>query len=241
MFNEGGDRPVVPGTQLDGPNLASEHATFRPALSKDERDRRGKGGRRNPGRRVQDPADLAKRVNDLAATLADITSALTGAPAEPAAKVDLAKTVKRGKAVVGQIDEALRSGESLPVDVADLKSVMDDLLRSVQRSGAEQVIRAANEVVRDPTSLKILRKLADGAPQLTEVADQVTEKITPSAGAARPALGTLVLAGALLLAAVGAGVVIPLLAPTAIAESVLTNEVAIAAVAVGVAALIKRR
>ena len=97
MFNEGGDRPVVPGTQLDGPNLASEHATFRPALSKDERDRRGKGGRRNPGRRVQDPADLAKRVNDLAATLADITSALTGAPAEPAAKVDLAKTVKRGE------------------------------------------------------------------------------------------------------------------------------------------------
>jgi hypothetical protein len=180
--------------------------------------------------------DLAKRVTDLEATLAAITSTLNETP-ESAAQVNLGKAVERGKAT---IDEAMRSGEWDPVD-AVLESFMLRA-RFVQRAEAEQVDHAVKELLR--AHLEELRTLTrmDRPPQLTEVVDRVTGKITSSDGGAGPALGSLVLAGALVFAALTAGAAIPLLLPTATAaESVLTNEVAIVAVAVSVATLIKDR
>jgi hypothetical protein len=179
--------------------------------------------------------DLEKRVKYLEAAL----SALPETP-ESAARVDVDEVVELGKAAVGNINEAMRPGQWLTVDERDLRRLIDAVLVAVRSVGVGPVGEAADAFLRDASSSQTLRRLTETErpPELTGLADRVTGKITPSDGAAGPALGPLVLAGALLLAA-AAGVVLPLIAASAIPEIILTNEVAIAAVAVGVAALMK--
>ena len=255
-LNEGRDSPGVPANPAP---TGSQSRTVRdgdhpaepvkgPARRRRDGDHpaepvKGPARRRRDGDHPAEPVkvgsalelgELAKRVNELEITLAAITRTLAGPPTESAIQVDLCIAVDYGK-VVGQIGEALRTGENRAVDAPDLKSFMDGLLGSVQRAGVETVLLAANEILRDPSSVKILRELAERPPPPIEMADRVTEEITPLDGPGPSALGLLVLAGALLLAA---GVVIPVFAPV-IAESILTNEVAIAATAISVAALIK--
>lgn len=138
--------------------------------------------------------------------------------------------------MVDQIGEALGSAEWHPVDAPDPKSFTDGLLESVQRAGVELVTGAANQLVRDPRSLKVLLKVAGLSPQPTELADRVAKQITPSDGAGRPTLGQLALASALLLTVGG---VVPFIAPAA--EIILTNEVAILAIVISVAPLIKEK
>ena len=177
--------------------------------------------------------DLEERVKDLEDTLA----AWTETP-EPTAHVNVAKAVELGKETVGNINEAIRPGQRHTVDAQLLRSFIDDVvLEVVRRVGAETIGAAANEVLRDPSSRKKLSTLTTDRPrELTGLGDQVTGDITPSDGADRPELSLLVLAGALLLAA---GVVLPLIPAAIAAETILTNEVAIAAVTVSVAALMK--
>ena len=180
-------------------------------------------------------SDLEKRVEDLERTLA----ALTKTP-ESAAEVDVDKAVELGKATVGNINEAMRPGQCHEVDAQDLKLLLDYVLKVVRSMGVEPIGAAANEVLRDASSLETLRTLAktDRPPALTGPVDQVAGEITPSDGADRPELDLLVLAGALLLAA-AAGAVLPLITASVITEAIFTNEVAIAAITVSVAALMK--
>jgi hypothetical protein len=110
----------------------------------------------------------------------------------------------------------------------------------VDKVGIETVTHAANEVVRDLVNAETLLQLPEETtPDLTEMVERVTSRITPSDGKGSRALRRLVLAGALLLA-VGASIFIPLIAPVA-AEVILANEVAVASVTVTVATLLRTR
>ena len=180
--------------------------------------------------------DLEKRVKVLEKDLEAALSALTKAP-ESAARVDVDEAVKLGKATVGNLNEAMRPGQWHTLDERELRLYIDVVLVAFRSVGVGPIEEAANALLRDASSSEILRRLTERErpPELTGLVDRVTGEIPPSDGAARPALGPLVLAGALLLAA---GVVLPLIAAATI-EIILTNEVAIAAVVVGVAALMK--
>ncbi len=196
--------------------------------------------RRVRPRSWREPAYLRKRVEDLETTLAAITlaastSASTGPPTEPAAQVDHGKAVKHAQNARAEINKALQSGEWRPVDEQDLESFMRGLvLVSTQSAGAETIGKWANEFLGDRTYVKTLQKLTERSPQLTDMADRVTDKITAPDEPGRSALRPLVLAAALLITA---GIVLPFAAP--VIEPVFTNELAIAGLVVGLAALNK--
>jgi hypothetical protein len=82
--------------------------------------------------------------------------------------------------------------------------------------------------------MQALRFIAESHDRRSEAASRVIDQIPQPETAGRP-IGLLLLAAALLLAA---GVAVPILAGAA-AETILANEIAVAALVVGVAALLK--
>ena len=135
-----------------------------------------------------------------------------------------AEVVKGANQAVDTIKEAVRRGQWEPVEAQDLKNLID-VLEAFQ---SVEVAREANKLVQDDSS-------PEKPPSPTGEEDP--KEITPSDGAAGPALDPLVLAAAgVLLLAAGAGVVLPLIAAPA-AETIFTNEVVTAALVVNVVAV----
>ena len=154
-------------------------------------------------------------------------------------QVEFPDVVRLGKETVSMMSDRARSAPWLPVDARELELFTRSVVLAAQVIGTEQITRAVNEVLSDPSIRKTLHQIANNAPQMDEVVDQATSKITPTDDPNRGTLRRLVLGSAILIAA-GAGVIVPLVAGVAMAEVILTNEVAIAAVAIGAAALIKQ-
>jgi hypothetical protein len=103
--------------------------------------------------------------------------------------------------------------------------------------GIETVTYAADEILSDRSSAETLRRAADHVRPLIDMADRVAETIEPTDPTRRVALRWWILAGAILLAA---GVAAVPLIGSVTAEIVLTNELAFAAVAAALAALLKK-
>lgn len=158
------------------------------------------------------------------------------------AKIDETQVTRQGKETIAQISKLDKLGTWLPADARELEAFTRGVvLASVTIVGQQGVGRAADELLNDPASRNALRQItasALGRAELAKVAEEVTDKITSANDPNRSTLFWMVLGAAALLA-IGAGVIVPLLAGSAIAEVVLTNEVAIAAMAFGAAALMR--
>jgi hypothetical protein len=158
------------------------------------------------------------------------------------AKIDEAQITRQGKEAITQISELVQSGTWLPADARELEAFTRGVvLASVTIVGQQEIGRVAAEFLHDPSSRDALHQIAAsalGRAELAKVAEEVTDKITSAGDPNRSTLFWIVLGAAALLA-IGAGVIVPILAGSAIAEVVLTNEVAIAAMAFGAAALMR--
>jgi hypothetical protein len=153
--------------------------------------------------------------------------------------IEFPDVMQDGKETVSMISDRVSSGTWLPVDARELELFTRGVLACAQVIGTEQIKRAVNEVLSGPSIRKMLQQIVNDAPQMDGVVDQAISKITPTDDPNHGTLRWLVLGSAILIAA-GTGVIVPLVAGAAMAEVILTNEVAIAALAIGAAALIKQ-
>ena len=121
------------------------------------------------------------------------------------------------------------------IDDAELEALITAVVTAVRQAGSGPIGEAVRAATSDPAIFRTLRRIADDPGLSPEAIRNATRKARLSGGAASTADGKLIIALILLLAA---GIAVPLLAGAA-AEVILTNEVAIAALAVSVAALRK--
>jgi hypothetical protein len=98
-----------------------------------------------------------------------------------------------------------------------------------------QIIDAIRALTSDPATFEELRRIADNPGLSAETIREVTRKARLSGGDTAPSDGKLIVGVLLLLAA---GIMVPVLAGAAL-QVILTNEIAIASLAVAVAALRK--
>jgi hypothetical protein len=170
--------------------------------------------------------------------LKDFVAAIAKAARD--ANDEFPKVVRQAKEILGLINDNIQSGTLGQVEATELELFAHRIvLGTIQLVGDEQLVLVVQEILRDRSTWETLRQMAEIAPQLSAVANQVTDEIVPAGHPSHDWLSPLVLGGAVILLAASAGVILPLLAGS-IAETILANEVAIAAVAVGAAALIKR-
>jgi hypothetical protein len=156
-----------------------------------------------------------------------------------AASIDLPQAVEKGKETVSMISEHVSSKKWLPATERELEVFTRGIVLGVlQTVEAEQITHVVNKVLAETSIQENLSRIADKVAKLDEAVEKVTDKITSADDPNRSALRWLVLGGAIFLA-VGAGAFIPLLAGAATAEVILTNEVAITAVVLAAATLIK--
>jgi hypothetical protein len=132
------------------------------------------------------------------AMVAEFSSTTSGKPIE-AIKLDPRLLAESGKQKLSTIGEKVQHWQAISVDPSDLEDLMGNILRVVQSAGDEAIARAAENIVRDPASLEVLRDLAENVGRLTELATQVAERITPSESAGGQHFFWWVLAGAILL------------------------------------------
>jgi hypothetical protein len=125
------------------------------------------------------------------------------------------------------------------IDDAELEALITAVVTAVRQAGSGPIGDAVRAATSDPAIFRTLRRIADDPGLSPEAIRNATRRARLSGGAASIADGKLIIALILLLAA---GIAVPLLAGAAAgaaAEVILTNEVAIAALAVSVAALRK--
>jgi hypothetical protein len=122
------------------------------------------------------------------------------------------------------------------IDSAELEALVTAVVTALREAGSGPIRETVRAVTSDPAIFKTLRRIADDPGLSPETISNVTRNIRLSGGAASTADGKLIIAALVLLLA--AGIAVPLLAKAA-AETILTNEVAISALAVSIAALRK--
>jgi len=197
-----------------------------------------------PVRNVQDPATgsavepgvglLAENIRSI---LAAITERPVGARVEPVAHVELGKVVEVGATELAHVGEVAQSEQWQTVGPRELEDFTNKVLSAIEAAGIETVTHAVHEILRDhPFSAETLRRVAEQAGPLRDIADSVAETIEPTDSTRRHALGLWILGGAILLAAGVAAVALI----GSVAEMVLTNELALAAAVGALAALLRR-
>jgi hypothetical protein len=125
---------------------------------------------------------------------------------------------------------------SPPIDGAELEALVTAVLTALREAGRGPIGEAVRAATSDPAIFRALRRIADDPGLSNESIRNVTQNARLSGAAASTAEGKLIIAALILLLA--AGIAVPLLAGAA-TEVILTNEIAIAALAVSVAALRK--
>jgi hypothetical protein len=204
-----------------------------------------------PGKRVISQRDTRKAVkalrsqvtpptrDEIQTFLEAITAVVPVTPAEPSIRVELGIVVEQGKKSLVEVGDCVHSGRLGTVSVQQLEDFVDTLFRALEKAGAETAARAAGQILRDRSSVETMRMLAEDLRPLVDVASQVAAKMEPTDRARRSALRWWILAGALLLAAILSGFV-PLLGVPA-AEAMMTNELALAAVAASLGAWLGKK
>jgi hypothetical protein len=135
-----------------------------------------------------------------------------------------------GRELLASVQDDITAGEQGHDDQAQLERLISLTLEVIRRGRGEEIARAISDLARDPATMQALRLIAE-----SEAGSHLTDQI-PKAETTSRSLGILFLAGALLLAA---GVAVPILAAGVVAETILANEIAVAALIVAVAALRK--
>ena len=168
--------------------------------------------------------------------LAAITDRPVGARPGLVTHVELGIVVEVGTTKLAHVGEVVQSGLWQPVGQRELEDFTNKVLTAIEAVGIETVSHAADEILRDRSRTDTLRKAAQQVGPLSDMADRAAEKLEPTDPTRRRALRWWILAGAILLAA---GVAAVALVGSVTAEIVLTNELALAAVAAALAALLK--
>jgi hypothetical protein len=147
---------------------------------------------------------------------------------------------EHGRAIVVELHKILNGAapgaaarETSEFDETKLLTLMDIVLSGAGKAGHRAVECIIEKGAPEgSSSLRCLHEIAASAQPPQGLTDRVTERLK-RAGTDQPGMCCLVIAGAI---ALSAGVAVPLLAD-ATAEIVLTNEIAIAALVVAIAAL----
>jgi hypothetical protein len=126
-------------------------------------------------------------------------------------------------------------GESAAGDIARPEVLAAVVVAAIRADRSGQIIDAIRLLTSDPATFENLRRIADDPGVSAETIREATSKARLSGGGTSAADGKLIAALVLLLAA---GIMVPVLTGPAI-QVILTNEIAIAALAVAVAALRK--
>jgi hypothetical protein len=184
---------------------------------------------------VEPGADLlAENVRSL---LAAVTERPVGAQAGTVTNVKIRIVVEIGTTKLAHVGEVVQSGMWKPVAPPELEDFTNKILSAIEAVGIETVTHTADEILNDRPSAETLRRAADHVRPLIDMVNRIAETIEPTDPTRRVALRWWILAGAILLAAGVAA--IPLIGSVA-AEIVLTNELALAAAAAALAALLKK-
>lgn len=151
------------------------------------------------------------------------------------------KVVQQAKEVLEMVKGNIQSKSLRQVEATELEAFAHRIvLGTIQITSNDQLARVVQAILSDDSAMETLQQLVELAQissQLTDVANQVTGKIARPGDPDRKWVSPLMLGAAFVLAAMTAGAVVPLLAG-AVVQTILANEVAIAAVVVGAAALV---
>ena len=140
--------------------------------------------------------------------------------------------------VAPEVWQSLRVTEAVgdrPVDEAQLLQLVSVVKDAVGKVGPEPIMHIVEQLLADQEAEERLRDITSGPPAAPEVTARVISQVE-QADRSEGAVRTLVIAGAVLLMA---GAAIPVVAGVA-AETILTNEIATAALVAAAAALLKK-
>jgi hypothetical protein len=134
--------------------------------------------------------------------------------------------------------ESIRTDDATrdkPVDERQVLLLVSGVKDALAKAGTEAIMPTVKDVLADPSAVERLRDILSRPSPAEEVTERIVSQI-PDAHKRQSTVRTLVIAGTLLLAA---GAAIPLVAGAA-AETILTNEIATAALVAATAALLKK-
>lgn len=155
------------------------------------------------------------------------------------ATIELSKVAEKSQEKISEIGEKTRQGTWRDIGPRELELFARAVVLGVsQIPETESIKHVVEEALEDASFRKTLGQLADRVSELNQVVEQVTDKMA-SADDPNQNMFRWVVLGCAVLLAVGAGAIVPLMAASATAEVILTNEVAIFAVAIAAATLIK--